>query len=70
MLQKLFTSPILSIDTLHPGYEDHAFRQGYETIMPLSNLEQCRTPYRYLYRLLSVQGNMDLEEWLQHPVFF
>lgn len=24
MLQKLFSSPILSIQTLHPGYEDHA----------------------------------------------
>ncbi|CAI8911337.1 MULTISPECIES: hypothetical protein [Bacillus] len=48
MLQALFTSPILSIDTLHPGYEDHAFRKGYETIMPLPNLEQCRAPYRYL----------------------
>ncbi|PEB39277.1 hypothetical protein [Bacillus pseudomycoides] len=65
MLQGLFTSPILSIDTLHPGYEDHD-----ETIMPLPNLEQCRAPYRYLYRLLSVQGTVDLEEWLQHPVFF
>ncbi|PEF72853.1 phosphotransferase [Bacillus pseudomycoides] len=50
--------------------EAHAFRQGYETIMPLPNLEQCRAPYRYLYRLLSVQGNVGLEEWLQHPVFF
>ncbi len=24
MLQQLFTSPILSIRALHPGYEDHA----------------------------------------------
>ncbi|WP_459501131.1 phosphotransferase [Bacillus sp. C1] len=50
--------------------EAHAFRQGYETIIPIPNLEQCRAPYRYLYRLLSVQGNVDLEKWLQHPVYF
>ena len=50
--------------------EANAFRKGYETIMPIPNLEQCRAPYRYLYRLLSVQGNVDLEEWLQHPSFF
>ena len=24
MLQRLFTSPILSAQALHPGYEDHA----------------------------------------------
>jgi len=24
MLQRLFTSPILSVQALHPGYEDHA----------------------------------------------
>ncbi|MBO1626788.1 phosphotransferase [Bacillus arachidis] len=50
--------------------EAYAFRKGYETIMPIPNLEQCRTPYRYLYRLLSVQGNVDVEQWLQHPSFF
>ncbi|MED2210918.1 nitrate reductase, partial [Bacillus thuringiensis] len=24
MLQQLFNSPILSVQALHPGYEDHA----------------------------------------------
>ncbi|KEK25023.1 phosphotransferase [Bacillus gaemokensis] len=50
--------------------EAHAFRKGYETIIPIPNLQQCRAPYRYLYRLLSVQGSVDLEEWLQHPIYF
>lgn len=50
--------------------EANAFRKGYETILPIPYLERCRAPYRYLYRLLSVQGNVDLEEWLQHPAFF
>ncbi|KFM99424.1 nitrate reductase [Bacillus clarus] len=47
-----------------------AFKEGYETIMPIPNLEQCRQPYRYLYRLLSVQGSVDLKEWLNDPAYF
>ncbi|PFN28433.1 hypothetical protein [Bacillus cereus] len=70
MLQQLFTSPILSIRALHPCYEDHAFKTGYETIMPIPHLEECRQPYRYLYRLLSVQGNVELKKWLRHPSYF
>lgn len=50
--------------------EATAFRKGYETISPLPNLTQCREPYRYLYRLLSVQGSVDLDEWMEHPSFF
>lgn len=38
--------------------------------MPIPDLEQCREPYRYVYRLLSVQGHVDLEEWLHHSAFF
>jgi aminoglycoside phosphotransferase (APT) family kinase protein len=50
--------------------EAHAFKQGYETIMPIPRLEACRQPYRYLYRLLSVQGSVELEKWLCHPSYF
>lgn len=50
--------------------EAHAFKQGYETIMPIPNLIACRCPYRYLYRLLSVQGSVELEKWLSHPSYF
>lgn len=50
--------------------EAHAFKQGYETIMPIPRLEECRHPYRYLYRLLSVQGSVELEKWLSHPSYF
>ena len=35
----------------------HMFKSGYETIMSIPHLEEYRQPYRYLYRLLSVQGN-------------
>ncbi|HDR4603228.1 MULTISPECIES: nitrate reductase [Bacillus] len=47
-----------------------AFKSGYETIMPIPQLEKCRQPYRYLYRLLSVQGSVELEKWLSHPSYF
>ncbi|MGE7884091.1 phosphotransferase [Bacillus sp. NPDC094077] len=50
--------------------EARAFKQGYETIMPIPRLEKCRQPYRYLYRLLSVQGSVELEKWLRHPSYF
>lgn len=50
--------------------EAHAFKQGYETIMPIPRLEECRHPYRYLYRLLSVQGSVELDKWLSHPSYF
>ncbi|HFK1456157.1 TPA: nitrate reductase [Bacillus cereus] len=50
--------------------EAHAFKSGYETIMPIPQLEKCRQPYRYLYRLLSVQGSVELEKWLSHPAYF
>ncbi|MBC6975037.1 nitrate reductase [Bacillus sp. Xin] len=60
----------IGLEYIFTEKEANAFRKGYETIMPIPNLVQCRAPYRYLYRLLSVQGNVDLEEWLQHPAFF
>ncbi|MGH0427981.1 nitrate reductase [Bacillus hominis] len=50
--------------------EAHTFKRGYETIMPIPHLEHCRQPYRYLFRLLSVQGSVELETWLSHPSYF
>ncbi|PFR50510.1 nitrate reductase [Bacillus cereus] len=50
--------------------EAHAFKSGYETIISIPQLEKCRQPYRYLYRLLSVQGSVELEKWLSHPSYF
>ncbi|MFC9447014.1 nitrate reductase [Bacillus cereus] len=50
--------------------EAHAFKSGYETIMSIPHLEECRQPYRYLYRLLSVQGSVELKKWLSHPSYF
>lgn len=46
------------------------FKRGYEKIMPIPDLQKVRLPYRYFYRLLSVQGDADLDEWLGYEVLF
>ncbi|MDZ5470423.1 hypothetical protein SM124_01555 [Bacillus sp. 31A1R] len=40
------------------------FKEGYESVLEIPDLTNCRLPYRYLYRLLSVQGGVDLDNWL------
>lgn len=46
------------------------FKRGYKRVMELPSLELCREPYRYLYRLLAVQGRVDVEEWLNFKKLF
>ncbi|MCU5377377.1 nitrate reductase [Bacillus cereus] len=60
----------IGLEYIFTEKEAHAFKQGYETIMPIPRLEECRHPYRYFYRLLSVQGSVELERWLSHPSYF
>jgi aminoglycoside phosphotransferase (APT) family kinase protein len=43
---------------------------GYSPLLPLPDLRQVRPVYRYLYRLLEVQGDIELGEWLQWPAYF
>jgi fructosamine-3-kinase len=47
-----------------------AFKKGYEKVMKIPDLTNYRLPYRYLYRLLSVQGSADLENWLNQDALF
>lgn len=47
-----------------------AFTAGYRTLLPLPALGAVRPIYRYLYRLLGVQGPMPLDEWLAWPILF
>jgi aminoglycoside phosphotransferase len=47
-----------------------AFAQAYRTILPLPDLTAVRSVYRYLYRLMEVQGAVDLAEWLRWPIYF
>lgn len=47
-----------------------AVARGYSDILSLPELSQVRSIYRYLYRLLEVQGSVDLEEWMRRPPLF
>jgi len=46
------------------------FIRGYISVQDIPDLTYVRKPYRYLYRLLSVQGSVGIEEWLNHPTYF
>ncbi|ETT88578.1 phosphotransferase [Viridibacillus sp. FSL R5-0477] len=46
------------------------FKEGYERVMEIPDLTKYRVPYRYLYRLLAVQGSVDIESWLGHKSLF
>lgn len=47
-----------------------AFIDGYTTVLTLPRLSECRRPYRYLYRLLGVQGSVDLDRWFAQAELF
>jgi histidinol-phosphate phosphatase family protein len=46
------------------------FRKGYERVMPIPDLSKCRRPYRFLYRLLSVQGHIEIDKWMEQEILF
>lgn len=47
-----------------------ALAAGYASIRALPDLEAVREPYRYLCRLLDIQGEVPLAQWMGHPQFF
>lgn len=47
-----------------------AVADGYRTVLPLPDLSAVRPVYRYLYRLLRIQGSVPLGEWLAWPHLF
>ena len=47
-----------------------ALAKGYNAIRPLPDVSSVRPVYRYLYRRLEVQGKVELESWMAHPVLF
>lgn len=46
------------------------FIDGYESVLDVPALSHCRLPYRYLYRLIEIQGRDDLDKWLNRPILF
>ncbi|MCR2822771.1 aminoglycoside phosphotransferase family protein [Lederbergia panacisoli] len=47
-----------------------SFLTGYSTILIPPDISQYRTIYRYFYRLLGVQGSVDLDQWLAQKELF
>ncbi|CAG7644817.1 phosphotransferase family protein [Paenibacillus allorhizosphaerae] len=47
-----------------------SFLKGYSTIQDPPDLSNYRQVYRFLYRLLGVQGSVDLEQWFAQRVLF
>lgn len=44
--------------------------KGYEAVLPIPDLKSVRTGYRYLYRLIEIQGDDDIDDWLSQPILF
>lgn len=50
--------------------EAAALARGYSAILPVPNLSVVRPVYRYLYRLIEIQGREPLEMWMNWPPLF
>lgn len=46
------------------------FVKGYEEALPLPALREVRPVYRYLYRMMEVEGAPPLEEWMDQEAIF
>jgi hypothetical protein len=47
-----------------------AVARGYRSLSPLPPLAAVRPVYRYFLRLIEVQGDDDLDEWMSWPILF
>ena len=46
------------------------FIRGYSSILPLPDLSKSREPLRYFLRLLEVQGEVNIETWMNKTKLF
>jgi len=46
------------------------FTQGYESVLPVPDLSEVREVYRFFYRLIGVQGSVELDKWFAQPDLF
>ncbi|EML6324637.1 hypothetical protein QCQ60_004957 [Bacillus cereus] len=46
------------------------FIKGYSSKLDIPDLTQVRPVYRFFYRLLTVQGSVPIDEWLNQPILF
>lgn len=47
-----------------------AFRQGYQSISKMPILKSVREPFRFLQRVMELQGAVPLEKWMNQPIWF
>jgi len=47
-----------------------SFLEGYSTVLAPPDISDYRAVYRYFYRLLGVQGSVDLDEWFAQRALF
>ncbi len=47
-----------------------AFATGYQEVLSLPDLRAVRPVYRYLYRLMEVQGSVEIDRWMDWPAWF
>ncbi len=60
----------IALEYVLNGRSAELISEGYETIMALPDLKPVRTVYRYLCRLLEIQGDDDMDDWLVQPILF
>jgi aminoglycoside phosphotransferase (APT) family kinase protein len=46
------------------------FAKGYQEALPLPRLREVRPVYRYLYRMMEVEGAVPLREWMEQEAIF
>jgi hypothetical protein len=61
----------IALEYLLTAAQAASFVRGYSTILPLPDLSEVRTVYRYLYRLMEVfPGDFSPDDWLTSPTVF
>ncbi len=60
----------IALEYVLNGRSAELISEGYETIMALPDLKPVRTVYRYLCRLIEIQGDDDMDDWLAQPSLF
>lgn len=60
----------IALEYVLSKHSSELISEGYETVLPLPDLTSTRTVYRYLYRLIEIQGDDDIDDWLSRPILF
>ncbi|KPV42148.1 phosphotransferase [Alicyclobacillus ferrooxydans] len=61
---------LIALEYLLDSPRAKAFQEGYKAVLPFPNLSAVRGLYRFLNRILSVQGPIPLQQWMNHPIRF